>query len=124
MPLRKGKKNNYLGGSISLNAKSSSELLINSIQLLLVLVTWIRGSFNICVPGDIVSRTSSRKVIFRCPMPLKLAESRYPGSIDEKLGCEVGASVWVEECCPEIFSPYMFGFGFLDGRHVSLILTR
>lgn len=61
-----------------------------------------------------------QKVIFRCPMPHKLAEARYPGSIHEKLSSEVGAYIWVEENCPEIHSPHLFGFGMLDGRHVSL----
>ncbi len=61
----------------------------------------------------------SRKVIFRCPMPHKLAEQRYPGSIDEKLSYEVGAHIWVEENRPEIRSPHLFGFGFSDGRQVS-----
>lgn len=82
---------------------------------------WIRGSFNVCVFVEVnAGISSSRKVIFRCPMPHKLAEARYPGSIDEKLGCEVGAYIWVQEHCPEIRSPDLFGFGFLDGRHVRL----
>jgi len=79
---------------------------------------WIRGSFNVCVLVDV--KSSHRKVVFRCPMPHKLAEARYPGSIDEKLSCEVGAYAWVEEKCPEIRTPHLFGFGFYDGRHVSL----
>ncbi|KAI1351502.1 hypothetical protein F5Y01DRAFT_121139 [Xylaria sp. FL0043] len=49
---------------------------------------WIRGSFNVCVFVEVKSGNSARKVIFRCPMPHKLAEARYPGSIDEKLGSE------------------------------------
>ncbi|POR34351.1 Uncharacterized protein TPAR_05431 [Tolypocladium paradoxum] len=80
---------------------------------------WIRGSFNVCVFVEVKSGSSSRKVIFRCPMPHKLAEARYPGSIHEKLSCEVGAYMWVEENCPEIRSPHLFGFGFLDGRHFT-----
>ena len=77
---------------------------------------WIRGSFNVCVIVEVAS--SRRKVVFRCPMPHKLAETRYPGSIDVKLGCEVGAHAWVEEKCLEIRAPHLFGFGFTDGRHV------
>lgn len=50
----------------------------------------------------------------------ELAETRYEGSIDEKLGGEVGAHVWVEENCPEIPSPQLFGFGFTDGRQVGI----
>ncbi|EFY93749.1 hypothetical protein MAC_00240 [Metarhizium acridum CQMa 102] len=78
---------------------------------------WIRGGFNICVFLEVNSDNTNKKFIFRCPMPHKLAEARYPGSIDEKLSCEVGASIWVEENCPEIRSPFLFGFGFSDGCH-------
>ncbi|KYK57534.1 hypothetical protein DCS_04545 [Drechmeria coniospora] len=80
---------------------------------------WIRGSFNICILVEIYSALPSNKVLFRCPIPHKLAEARYPGTIDEKLGCEVGAYIWVQEHCPEIRSPDLFGFGFLDGRHFT-----
>ncbi|KAH8160993.1 hypothetical protein CIB48_g7247 [Xylaria polymorpha] len=79
---------------------------------------WIRGSFNVCVFVEVKSGNSARKVIFRCPMPHKLAEARYPGSIDEKLSSEVGAHIWIEENCPEIRSPHLFGFGMMDGRHM------
>ena len=80
---------------------------------------WIRGSFNVCVFVQVKSGDSTRKVVFRSPMPHKLAEARYPGSIDEKLNSEVGAHIWIEENCPEIRAPHLFGFGMTDGRHVS-----
>ncbi|KAG5938247.1 hypothetical protein E4U53_008048 [Claviceps sorghi] len=80
---------------------------------------WICGSFNICVPVELKSKKSCQKVVFRCPMPHKLAEARYPGSIDEKLSCEVGASIWIEENCSDIRTPFLFGFGFSDGRHYT-----
>lgn len=81
---------------------------------------WIRGSFNVCVMVEVKSSSiSPKQVVFRCPMPHKLAEARYPGTVDEKMSCEIGAYVWVEESCPEIPSPFLFGFGFLDGRRVS-----
>ncbi|KAJ8129291.1 hypothetical protein O1611_g4343 [Lasiodiplodia mahajangana] len=86
---------------------------------------WIRGGFNVCIPVAVKTRAAMKSgkpptiVIFRCPMPYKLAEARYPGSIDEKLSGEVGAYIWIEENCPEIRSPHLFGFGMTDGRHVS-----
>ncbi|KAI0467909.1 hypothetical protein F4859DRAFT_219128 [Xylaria cf. heliscus] len=81
---------------------------------------WIRGGFNICVLVDVHSGSGLyQKVVFRFPMPHKLAEARYPGSIDEKLSCEVGAHVWIEQNCPEIRSPHLFGFGLTDGRHYT-----
>ncbi|KAK3361599.1 hypothetical protein B0T24DRAFT_652807 [Lasiosphaeria ovina] len=81
--------------------------------------TWIRGGFNICVLVDVTSSRQSSKVVFRCAMPHKLAEARYPGTVDEKLGCEVGAYVWMQEKCPDIRIPRLYGFGFLDGRHFT-----
>lgn len=78
---------------------------------------WIRGSFNVCAMVQVQS--SGQKLVFRCPMPHKLAEARYPGSVDEKSSCEVGAYAWVEEHCPEIRTPHLFGFGFLDGQHFT-----
>lgn len=84
---------------------------------------WIRGGFNVCVFVDVLLGSGEyRKAVFRCPLPHKLAETKYPGSVDEKLGCEVGAYAWVEDCCPEIRAPHLFGFGFQDGRHVCLPL--
>lgn len=43
--------------------------------------TWIRGSFNICIPVEVKCRNETRKVVMRCPMPHKLAEARYPRNI-------------------------------------------
>lgn len=80
---------------------------------------WIRGSFNVCIPVEVKSGSASCKVIVRCPMPHKLAEARYPGTVDEKLGCEVGTYLWMQDNCPDVPIPHLFGFGFSDGRHVS-----
>lgn len=80
---------------------------------------WIRGGFNLCALVEVTSGDLTRRIVFRVPMPHKLAEIRYPGSVDEKLDSEVGAYVWVEEHCPDIRVPHLFGFGYTDGRHVS-----
>lgn len=69
---------------------------------------WLRGSFNVCVFADVTSSDSVRRVVFRCPMPHKLAETRYPGSIDEKLSAEVGAHIWVAKNCSEIPPPTIY----------------
>lgn len=79
---------------------------------------WMRGSFNVCVPVQVTTANSSKMVLMRCPMPHKLAESRYPGTVDEKLGCEVGAYVWMQHHCSAIRIPFLYGFGFSDSRHV------
>jgi hypothetical protein len=80
---------------------------------------WIRGSFNVCIPVEVRSASFNKNLIFRCPMPHKLAEAKYPGTIDEKLSCEVGTYVWMQDRCPDIPVPYLYGFGFSDNRHVS-----
>jgi hypothetical protein len=56
-------------------------------------------------------------------MPHKLAENRYPGTIDEKLGCEVGTYAWIQRTCPDIRIPFLYGFGFSNQRHVSNLLS-
>jgi hypothetical protein len=52
-------------------------------------------------------------LFFRCPMPYKLAEDAYPGTMDEKLGSEVGAYSWMQLKCSEIRIPHLYGFGFM-----------
>jgi hypothetical protein len=56
--------------------------------------------------------------MLRCALPYKLAEHRYPGIVDEKTACEVGAYVWMQEKCPDIPIPRLHGFGFSDYRRV------
>lgn len=62
---------------------------------------WIRGSFNVCIPVEVRSAGFNKNLMFRCPMPHKLAEAKYPGTIDEKLSSEVGTYVWMREHCPK-----------------------
>ncbi len=83
---------------------------------------WIRGGFNVCVPVETRSggaHSVPRRLIFRCPMPHKLAEARYPGTVDEKLSCEVGTYAWMQDWCPDVRIPHLYGFGFSDHRHVG-----
>ncbi len=80
---------------------------------------WIRGGFNMCVLVEARLGGACRKLMFRCPMPHKLAEARYPGSVDEKLSCEVGTYAWMQNQCPDIRIPRLYGFGFSDQRHVG-----
>ncbi|KAK7428361.1 hypothetical protein QQZ08_005118 [Neonectria magnoliae] len=73
---------------------------------------WLRGNFNVCIPIEVQSPGSCRKLVLRCAMPHKLAEARYSGSINEKMGCELGTYAWMEERCPDIRIPHLYGFGF------------
>ncbi|KAM0245153.1 hypothetical protein ACHAQJ_010641 [Trichoderma viride] len=81
---------------------------------------WIHGTFNLCIPIQVKYSHACRKFMFRCPMPHKLAEAQYAGTVNEKMGCEVGAYVWMQEKCPNIRIPYLYGFGFTDGRYACI----
>jgi hypothetical protein len=50
---------------------------------------WICESFNVCIPIEIRSTWCHKKLMFRCPIPHKLAEINYPGTVDEKLSSVV-----------------------------------
>ncbi|EPE05909.1 phosphotransferase enzyme family protein [Ophiostoma piceae UAMH 11346] len=90
---------------------------------------WVCGGFNTCVLvevhrgskaiGSSQSHASTplsiSQYVFRVCMPHKLAESQYPGTIDEKMRCEVAAYAWIEEHCAEIRTPELIGFGFTSG---------
>ena len=80
---------------------------------------WLRGCYNVCVPVVVVSGTTSFQVIFRIPMPHKLAEAQCPGTTDEKVRCEVGTYIYMQENCPDVRIPFLYGFGFSTHRHVS-----
>ncbi|KAK3324800.1 hypothetical protein B0T19DRAFT_239295 [Cercophora scortea] len=82
---------------------------------------WIQGGFNLCVLIDVQSRSSSesRRVVFRCPMPHKLAEQQHPGTIDEKVSCEAAAYAWMQDYCADIRIPHLYAFGFADGSQFA-----
>ncbi|KAF3897577.1 hypothetical protein GY631_1545 [Trichophyton interdigitale] len=79
---------------------------------------WLHGSFNVCVPIYVnkgVTPTEKRLLI-RFPLPYKIGETNYPGNADEKLRCEVATYVWMQENCPDVPIPKLWGFGFVDGQ--------
>lgn len=81
---------------------------------------WIYGSFNACLPVNISRRNKrDKRVIIRFPLPYKTGELEYPGNADEKLRCEAATYVWIEENCPNVPIPRLWGFGFADGHSVS-----
>lgn len=83
--------------------------------------SWLQGAFNVCIPVEVMRRdASTARFILRCPMPHKLAEDRYPGTIDEKVSCEAASYVWMQEHCNDIRIPHLYAFGFADGRHVRI----
>lgn len=82
----------------------------------LPLETWIQGSFNICVLVLVKAGDTIEKLIFRCPIPF--IARQYPGTIDEKVSCEVATYIWMQEHCPDIRIPDLYAFGFTDGNYV------
>jgi hypothetical protein len=42
----------------------------------------------------------------------------YPGTVDEKLSSEAGTYVWMQDRCPDVRIPQLYGFGFSDRRYV------
>ncbi|CAK7236969.1 hypothetical protein SCUCBS95973_009788 [Sporothrix curviconia] len=103
---------------------------------------WRQGAFNLAIPvlvfdskaaaeaardpslqagmnGDIPASVpdSVRRVVLRLPMAAKCAEATYPGSILEKMRCETATYVWMQQHCPDVRIPHLYGFGLPTGKH-------
>lgn len=78
---------------------------------------WMRGNFNLCIPVYIEhwSRHPRKRVVIRFPLPYKLGESDFPGNVEEKLRCEAATFIWIQEHCPEVPIPFLWGFGLPNG---------
>lgn len=74
---------------------------------------WPVGGFNKCVSIRVGDPGSSH-LLLRVPMAHRLA-----GLVEEKMRCEVATYIWMQEYCPDIRIPKLYGFGFPDGCHVS-----
>ena len=82
---------------------------------------WMHGSFNICLPVNIFGSAGpvTKTVIIRLPLPYKTGETKHPGNSDEKLRCEAANYVWIQNNCPDVTIPRLWGFAFSDGHEVS-----
>lgn len=78
---------------------------------------WLQGSFNVCVPINIRGMCDKR-VLLRFPLPYKVGEAFNPGNGDEKIRCEAGTYAWLEENCPQIPIPQLYGFALSSGDTV------
>ncbi|TVY16373.1 hypothetical protein LARI1_G005886, partial [Lachnellula arida] len=58
------------------------------------------------------SKSPRTRVLLRIPLPYKVGESEYPGNADEKLRTEAATFIWIEDNCPAIPIPHLWGFGF------------
>lgn len=80
---------------------------------------WLHGSYNVCIPVSIsdwkVRAESGARVLLRLPLPYRLGEDFRPGNADEKIRCEAGTYAWLQENCPVIPIPRLYGFATSDG---------
>ncbi|KAM3519131.1 hypothetical protein NHJ13051_007718 [Beauveria bassiana] len=76
---------------------------------------WRHGSFNLCVPLkiniDCAPSNTPEYAFIRFPLPYRVGEASNPGNSDEKLNCEAATYAWLEENCPSVPIPKLYGFG-------------
>jgi hypothetical protein len=86
---------------------------------------WIHGTFNLCIPIEVNYGHACRQFMFRCPMPHKNAEAQYEGTVNEKMSCEVGAYVWIQEKCPKLRQPCKLCFSTFNMMMLTqIVYTR
>lgn len=81
---------------------------------------WIHGSFNVCIPIYVggPNQHLEKCALIRFPLPYKIGESQNPGNVDEKIRCEAATFIWIQEHCPEVPIPLLYGFGLVCGQSV------
>lgn len=86
---------------------------------------WLHGSFNVCIPVTIVDwkgkQQSGDRVLIRFPLPYRVGESYHPGNGDEKLRCEAATYSWLQDNCPDVPIPQLYGFGLSTGETVWVV---
>ncbi|KAE8354801.1 hypothetical protein BDV28DRAFT_163879 [Aspergillus coremiiformis] len=86
---------------------------------------WLHGSFNVCIPVTILGWNQKQqlgdRVLVRFPLPYRIGENSRPGNSDEKVRCEAGTYAWLEENCPEIPIPRLYGFAMATGETFTRI---
>jgi len=83
---------------------------------------WIHGSFNICLPVYVKNwkKRPEKRVMIRFPLLYKVGEDDSYGNAEEKLRCEAATYIWIQENCPNVPIPQLWGFAFQDNQCVSL----
>jgi hypothetical protein len=83
---------------------------------------WLRGSFNVCIPitleGWNSHQQAGRRVLLRFPLPYRVGDRFRPGNGDEKIQCEAGAYAWLQQNCPDVPIPNLYGFALSTGETV------
>ncbi|KAK0101945.1 hypothetical protein ONS95_001246 [Cadophora gregata] len=78
---------------------------------------WMAGSFNVCIPVHVHgAKVRSKRVIIRFPLPYKVGELQHPGNAEEKIRSEAATFIWIQENCPGVPIPHLWGFGLPDGQ--------
>lgn len=95
-----------------LGLNSSSECYVSDTK------DWLHGSFNVLVPVKI-NCWAGKQVLMRFPLPYRIGESFRPGNCDEKVRCEAGAYAWLQENCPDVPIPQLYGFSLSSGETVQ-----
>jgi hypothetical protein len=85
---------------------------------------WMLGYYNVCIPVSIDGwvRCPGKRVLVRIPLPYKLGEAEHPGNAEEKLRCEAATFIWIQEQCPDVPIPQLWGFGFPSGQCVRCLV--
>lgn len=76
---------------------------------------WMFGSYNVCIPVII---NGCKQVLIRFPISHRVGESFRPGNADEKIRCEAGTYAWLNENCPSVPVPRLYGFALSTGQTV------
>ncbi|KAJ5104890.1 hypothetical protein NUU61_002237 [Penicillium alfredii] len=84
---------------------------------------WIHGSFNVCIRVDVdgQGQDPGKRLMIRFPLPYRIGENLYPGNADEKVRCEVGTYAWLQENCPTVPIPQLYGFGMSTGQTFTVL---
>ncbi|KAG6004919.1 hypothetical protein E4U43_000661 [Claviceps pusilla] len=90
---------------------------------------WRHGSFNLCIPVVVKTDPSVRPrvpefVTIRFPLPYRVGEATNPGNSDEKVNCEAATYAWLQENCPTVPIPKLYGFGLSTNQrftHLDLL---
>ncbi|EER28632.1 hypothetical protein D8B26_001096 [Coccidioides posadasii str. Silveira] len=81
---------------------------------------WLNGSFNVCVPVTIdnwkCKEQPGNRVLLRFPLPYRVGGASQEGNGNEKIQCEAGTYAWLQENCPEVPIPQLYGFALSTGE--------
>jgi hypothetical protein len=111
-------KRSWIRGIVAhhLNLRSANACQVADVR------EWLHGSFNVCVPVTISEWNQKQqvgdRVLVRFPLPYRIGENFRPGNGDEKVRCEAGTYAWLEENCPDIPIPRLYGFELATGETV------